>query len=587
MQLTRTALISCSNKNGLDRLCGWLFGQGYRIISTGGTWEHISKISNLPKTGVLERVESVTGFPEILGGRVKTLHPKIHGGILADRDNPTHNAELLQHEIPPIDVVVANLYPFWKVGPATPEAEAVELIDIGGVALIRAAAKNFNHVAILTDPSQYESFCENTVVGTVNEKQHRKTLAAQAFALTSEYDAQIVKYFAGDRTPNVTHRRYKVETPLKYGCNPHQTPASMYSVDGRPVPLKILNGECGYINVLDAVGCWGLVRELQQLTGRVAACSFKHTSPAGAAVAVPFEELAPSSQILLQKLYGLTLTSSPALNAYVRARNADPQSSFGDFIGISTTVDAELAQAIKAYVSDGIVAPAYTAEALAILREKKKGNYVVLQMENSAPMELREIREMAGFAIEQPANTLQITEEDLISERIVTRDKTSLPKNAQLDLIVANACLKYAQSNNVACAAEGQLIGLSAGQQSRVHSVRLACQKAAIWLRRHEESHLGAVEKLRAQHVPFQDIINRTTTAAEAATANANVDHNYLLSLASDAFFPFPDSITEAAAIGVRYVTQTGGSMRDDLVIDECNAHNITMIFTGKRIFTH
>lgn len=577
----KTALVSCYNKNGLVTLCSWLFNNGYKIITTGGTYNHISQsqIGNETNLRHLQHVEQVTGFPEILGGRVKTLHPKIHGGLLADITSQEHQSQLEQHAIDPIDLVVANLYPFWNVTKNVSEQEAIELIDIGGVAMIRAAAKNYKHVTVLTDPTQYEQFlkCNGQPSETI-----RKNFAHRAFVSTSDYDSRIAQYFDNSAATTTT-KNYILEYPLKYGCNPHQTPAGIYSINGRPIPLKVLNGECGYINILDAVGCWGLVHELQQLTGRVAACSFKHTSPAGAAVAMDFDQLSTRSQTILTRLYGLTSSSSAAVNAYIRARNSDPQSSFGDFIGISTIVDVDLANVIKKFVSDGIVAPGYTDEALAILKEKKKGNYVIIQMTQPIiPFEGAEYREIAGFAIAQPVNTQQITENDLTPDKIVTKHNGDIGTDAKRDLIIANACLKFAQSNNVACATEGQLIGLSAGQQSRVHSVQLACNKAKIWITRHTSDQCFPDKNL-----PFQDLINETTRSAEILSPGESASQ-YTISLASDAFFPFPDSIAVAAAsINVRYVTQTGGSMRDDLVIDECNQKNIVMFFTGKRIFTH
>ena len=262
---------------------------------------------------------------------------------------------------------------------------------------------------------------------------------------------------------------------------------------------------------------------MQQLTGCVAACSFKHTSPAGAAIAIKFDQLSKYSQTILQTLYGLNESSSDAVNAYIRARNADPQSSFGDFIGISTIVDEELATVIKKYVSDGIVAPGYTDAALSILKEKKKGNYVIIQMTTTMTTDTLfkdcEFREMAGFAVSQPVNLMQVTEQDLVSEKIVTKNNTDIGIVAKRDIIVANACLKFAQSNNVACVTEGQLIGLSAGQQSRVHSVRLACHKAAVWITRHITFSKDNVLQLKSdKNIHFQDIINQTTREAEFQT---------------------------------------------------------------------
>jgi phosphoribosylaminoimidazolecarboxamide formyltransferase / IMP cyclohydrolase len=530
--LRRTALISCFDKTGLAGLSNRLISNNYRIISTGGTYQYLQHHN--PESKII-KVEEVTKFPEILNGRVKTLHPNIHGGLLANRDDPSHMETLQQHEIDPIDLVVVNLYPFWLLDPKTvSDDEAIELIDIGGVAMLRAAAKNYKHITVISDPSQYR--CIDAELSL----EQRRQLASQAFAMTTQYDSQIANYLSRGTS---TIRVYNQIQPLKYGCNPHQTPAALHGINGQTMPYKLLNGDWGYINVLDAVGCWGLVAELSKLTGRVAACSFKHTSPAGAAVSVNWNNLPRSSQILLSTLFGLSESSSDAVNAYSRSRNADPQSSFGDFIGMSCIVDEELALAIKPHVSDGIVAPGYTVAALKILSEKKKGQYVIVQSDpDFVQRDPVEYREVGGcMALSQATNTLSVTLADLDISKIVTANK-EISDAAKLDLLVANACLKYAQSNNVACATQGQLIGLSAGQQSRVHSVRLACQKARVWLNRHGEECIEAVQKSKGS--PFQDRINASTTIAEDEDSCGG---NYEISLASDAFFPFSDSITVAS----------------------------------------
>jgi phosphoribosylaminoimidazolecarboxamide formyltransferase/IMP cyclohydrolase len=524
-------------------------------------------------------VEDLTNFPEILSGRVKTLHPVVFGGILANRDDVSHMEQLSQHNIGTIDIVVANLYPFWTVDSKTEEEKAIELIDIGGVSLLRAAGKNYKHVTVLSDPSQYGLITSQNLLPLPLDL--RRELASKAFSLTTEYDGQISKYLGGGTT--TVYRVYNQIQPLKYGCNPHQNQAAIYGINGGSVPYRLLNGDWGYINVLDAVGCWGLVTELSKLTGRIAACSFKHTSPAGAAISMDWSDLSNASREILTCLYGLSATSSAALNAYSRSRNSDPLSSFGDFIGISCEVDEEVAMAIKSHVSDGIVAPSFTADALKILSEKKKGAYVVVQADTcfvqSDPIEYREIN--GCMALSQATNKLSITRDDLERSNIATMNR-EITDTSKLDLILANACLKYAQSNNVACATEGQLIGLSAGQQSRVHSVRLACEKARIWCNRHSAEGIRIVKESKG--IAFQERVNLSTTKAESMASSSS---SFEISLASDAFFPFPDSITVASKIGVKYITQAGGSVRDDLIVDECNRHGMVMFVTGKRIFTH
>lgn len=619
------ALVSCYDKSGLEAFATKLIDQGINILSTGGTYAKIaSALPDLVGTSRLRTVESLTGFPEILNGRVKTLHPLIHGGLLTDWNNEDHSKDASQHGIPRISVLAVNLYPFWEVTGDTTMETAVELIDIGGVAMLRAGAKNHKHVAVFTDPKQYEDFPSNH-----KSLDDRRRMALQAFQLTAKYDGMISKYLGAgeDSSTSTIDRAYAMHTEMKYGCNPHQSSGcGLFSIDGRTPALKLLNGAWGYINVLDAIGCWALVKELNAVTGREAACSFKHTSPAGAAVAVPWDEIHPTNQKLLSKLYRLGPESSPALNAYVRSRNADPMSSFGDFIGYSGVVDVELAGFIAKQISDGMVAAGYTPEALEILRGKKSGRYVVVEADPAVDLwgpDGLEVRELGGMALVQPCNKRTITAEDLGPDHVVAQvalaaaagdddgDAKQLPANVVLDLLVANACLKYAQSNNVACAFQGQLVGLSAGQQSRVHSAALACSKAGVWTRRHHHAALSALDVF-AKGVKAQAKINATTalaedpstflryhmdvispeqkdTATKLAQAMKEEENAFkpTLVMASDAFFPFPDSIHVAKAAGVKYVSQPGGSARDEEVTAACVEYQMCMIHTGVRIFTH
>lgn len=622
----RYALLSCHDKTNLTAFATQLLDTGRRLIATGGTYVELA--SSLPRdaveNGLLLKVSDITGFPEILGGRVKTLHPKIHGGLLTDWDNAEHVREAAEHGIPHIDVVVVNLYPFWEVeaNVTTPE-EATELIDIGGVAMIRAAAKNHKHIAVYTSSTQYGEYTSPTQYGeytSSTQSPRNRRLALAAFEVTARYDRMIADYFQDSRS-STTRREYTLVAPMKYGCNPHQAPAGIYSVDGAPVPLKVLNGALGYINVLDAVGCWGLVQELSAVTGRVAACSFKHTSPAGAAVYVPWEQLDEPVRVLLGKLYGMEKRWNPTnegLNAYMRARNGDPMSSFGDFIGVSCEVNLELALFIVAQISDGIVAPSYTHEALDVLKQKKDGNYVIVQsiQQQQKQTHLLEFREIGGLALSQPANTRVITASDLKCVtaqlppeplQVENTPPEPLPASAVLDLLVANACLKYAQSNNVACVYQAQLVGLSAGQQSRVHSTRLACAKADVWKRRHHPAAIAMLDNFKPE-VRAQSRINATTALAEdpkrflveygelllsspvESLKKIDLTENPFkpaLSMASDAFFPFPDNIHAAHHSGVAYISQPGGSNRDDIVTEACTAHGIQMVHTNVRIFTH
>ena len=575
----RYALVSCYDKSGLEGIVSNLLTNEYGIIASGGTYRYVIELfPHLMDTWILS-VENITGFPEILSGRVKTLHPKIHASLLADRSNDEHLDQLREHKIENIEVVVCNLYPFWDVDykhcagessdddgedsiEYTKEADAIELIDIGGVALIRAAAKNYQHVTVLTRTSQYGMMVYPP------PKDFRRACAMEAFTLTSQYDHAIARYFGAgsvrDRhlDPNVLVRKYHYAGDLKYGCNPHQAPAMIHTIDDAELPFTLVNGSWGYINVLDAVGCWGLVRELSKLTGRAAACSFKHTSPAGAAVAVDWDTLQIPQQQLLGDLYGMSENTPELLNAYIRARNADPQSSFGDFIGLSHPVDMITAKFIAGQISDGVIAPGYTKEALKILSKKKKGKYIVIIADEDYQPEETEVREVFGFAISQPRNACIVGPQDMGEKATVTA--TPVPDRARLDLMVANCALKYAQSNNVCCAMAGQVVGLSAGQQSRIHSVQLATRKATTWVQRHHPAALALLHQF-GDGTKRQEKINVSTSFVERpgtfleeygdmfesqATLRVLVDHFTRsqmpfpeLCLASDAFFPFPDSI--------------------------------------------
>jgi phosphoribosylaminoimidazolecarboxamide formyltransferase/IMP cyclohydrolase len=300
------ALLSVFNKTGIVDLASGLIRSGHSIIATGKTF------SVLRDAGISAvDVSSVTKFPEILGGRVKTLHPQIFGGILCNRSDESHQRESVAYGLPDIRVVVANLYPFWELNADVTDATAVELIDIGGVSLIRAAAKNFKDITVLTDPSQYEDYLSKGA-----DLIQRRTYARGAFETTAKYDTNIANYFSGVPTPvasvvsaggsttETITRKYTLVAPLKYGCNPHQTPAGVYSIDGQESPLKLLHGNWSYINVLDAMNAWGLVFELGlQFPGCVSAASFKHTSPAGAAVQMYWDELSPQTQQMLSIVY--------------------------------------------------------------------------------------------------------------------------------------------------------------------------------------------------------------------------------------------------------------------------------------------
>ncbi|GKX67204.1 phosphoribosylaminoimidazolecarboxamide formyltransferase [Inconstantimicrobium mannanitabidum] len=388
------------------------------------------------------------------------------------------------------------------------------------------------------------------------------------------------------------------ELTLKYGCNPNQKPARIYAKEGE-LPIKILNGNPGYINLLDAFNSWQLVKELKEATGLAAAASFKHVSPAGAAVAVPLTET-------LKKVYfveGIEL--SDIATAYVRARGADRMSSYGDFVALSDECDEQTARFLSREVSDGIIAPSYSEAALEILKNKRKGTYVVIQMdENYVPAEI-ETKDVYGITFEQKRNDVKITEDML--ENIPTQNK-EIPDSAKRDLIISLITLKYTQSNSVCYVKDGQAIGIGAGQQSRIHCTRLAGNKADIWfLRQHP----------KVMNLPFKEGVRRAdrdnaidvyisedhmdvladrvwenifTEKPEILTKEEKkewLSHLTDVALGSDAFFPFGDNIERAEKSGVSYIAQAGGSVRDDNVIETCEKYNIAMAFIGIRLFHH
>lgn len=388
------------------------------------------------------------------------------------------------------------------------------------------------------------------------------------------------------------------ELELKYGCNPNQKPARVFMKEGE-LPFTVLNGKPGYINLLDAMNSWQLVQELKEATGLPAAASFKHVSPAGAAVAAPLSNL-------LQKVYfveGVEL--SPIATAYIRARGADRMSSYGDFVALSDECDAQTASFLAREVSDGIIAPSYSPEALEILKGKRKGTYLVLQMDKAyEPAELEQ-KEVFGIAFEQKRNTVKLDEECL--QDIPTQNKV-IDEAAKRDLLIALITLKYTQSNSVCYAKDGQAIGIGAGQQSRVHCTRLAGNKADVWHLRQHPKVLALPFKAEVRRPDrdnaidvyiseeWEDLLETDdwkrvfTEKPEPLTREEKKE--YLkgitgVSLGSDAFFPFGDNVERAHKSGVSYIAQSGGSIRDDNVIETADKYNIAMAFTHIRLFHH
>ena len=390
------------------------------------------------------------------------------------------------------------------------------------------------------------------------------------------------------------------ELELKYGCNPNQKPSKVFMQDGSDLPFTVLNGKPGYINLLDALNSWQLVKELKAATGLPAAASFKHVSPAGAAVGRPLSEVD-------RKIYFVDDTAelSPIACAYIRARGADRLCSYGDWAALSDVCDAATAQYLKGEVSDGIIAPGYTDEALEILKTKKKGGYNVVQINADYVPAAVEHKDVFGITFEQGRNNLKI-DTDLF-QNIVSQNK-ELPENAKIDLLISLIALKYTQSNSVCYVKDGQAIGIGAGQQSRIHCTRLAGNKADIWYLRQHQKVLNLPFKKDIRRADrdntidvyisddYMDVLadgiweNFFTEKPEPLTREekrAWLDTLTGVSLGSDAFFPFGDNIERAHRSGVQYIAEPGGSIRDDNVIETCDKYNMVLAFTGIRLFHH
>lgn len=387
------------------------------------------------------------------------------------------------------------------------------------------------------------------------------------------------------------------EMILKYGCNPHQNPARIYAQSGS-LPIQVLNGNPGYINLLDALNSWQLVKELKQLLNMPAAASFKHVSPAGAAVGVPLDEA------LKKACFVEDMELSPLASAYARARGADRMSSFGDWVALSDVVDVPTAKLLKREVSDGVIAPDYMPEALEILKEKRKGKYSIIKIDPDYEPEEMETKQVYGITFEQKRNDAQAGFHML--QNIVT-SKKDIPDSAKIDLMVAQVALKYTQSNSVCFALNGQVIGAGAGQQSRIHCTRLAASKAEIWYLRQHPSVLNlkfkkgigrpdrdnAIDQyLRDDITPAEEAVWKEMFDEVPTRLTIEEKKEWLkglkgVSLASDAFFPFRDNIDRARQCGTQYIVQPGGSIRDDLVIQACDEYGMVMAFSGIRLFHH
>jgi phosphoribosylaminoimidazolecarboxamide formyltransferase / IMP cyclohydrolase len=512
------ALISVSDKTGVVEFARGLLSHGVEILSTGGTAQ-LLRLNGL----VVTEVGEYTGFPEMMEGRVKTLHPKVHGGILARRDKPDHVLAMKMHGIPPIDMVVVNLYPFAQTvaKPGCSMEEAIENIDIGGPAMVRAAAKNHAHVAVVTDPADYPRIRQAMKAGAGKlEAGLRYELAAKAFSHTAEYDGMISSWLTARGPdgkarafPDRLNLQFRLSQTLRYGENPHQSAA--YYVERDP-PRGTLAGfvqmqgkELSYNNIADADAAWECCR-----TFDVPACVIvKHANPCGVAVA-----------------------GSP-LEAYERAFLTDPTSAFGGIIAFNRTVDAATAEAVAKQFVEVVIAPSYDGEAAKVLEARK--NVRVLVIESAKDLNRLDMKRVGGGLLVQTADDF-----DVADLRIVTKRN---PTKAQMnDLVFAFRVAKFVKSNAIVFCRDGMTLGVGAGQMSRVDSTRIAAIKA-------KNARLSL----------------RGSVAA------------------SDAFFPFRDGLDVVARAGARAVIQPGGSVRDNEVIAAADEHGLAMVFTGMRHFRH
>ncbi|KAH7368307.1 phosphoribosylaminoimidazolecarboxamide formyltransferase/IMP cyclohydrolase [Plectosphaerella cucumerina] len=590
----KIAIVSVYDKTGLLDLAKGLNKQNVRILASGGTAKMIRE-SGFP----VEDVSAITKAPEMLAGRVKTLHPAVHAGILA-RNLESDEKDLADQNINKVDYVICNLYPFKdtvaKVNVTVPEA--VEEIDIGGVTLLRAAAKNHSRVTILSDPTDYAEFLKELEAGEVTETS-RNRYALKAFEHTADYDSAIADFFRKQYAADG-----KQHMALRYGANPHQKPAAAFAVQG-DLPFKVLSGSPGYINLLDALNAWPLVQELQAALGKPAAASFKHVSPAGAAIGTQLSE-EERKVYFVNDIEGIE--TSALAQAYARARGADRMSSFGDMIALSAKVDVATASIISKEVSDGVIAPDFEPAALEILRKKKGGKYLVLQVDENYRPASQETRTVFGVSLQQHRNDARINP-DIFTNIITPKDSAPLSEEALRDLTVATIALKYTQSNSVCYAARGQIVGLGAGQQSRIHCTRLAGDKADNWWLRFHPRVLGikwkkgtkrpdksnAIDLLVSGELPksgserelFEAIFEEVPSAFTDEEREEWLGKLTNVAVSSDAFFPFIDNVYRASRSGVKYIAAPGGSQNDQAVFETAEKLGITFVEQKTRLFHH
>ena len=586
------AIISVSDKTNVLGLSLFLTNNNFTIYSTGGTYKLIKE--NIPDCKIV-KISDLTNFPEILNGRVKTLHPKIYGGLLADSDNDNHISDMEEHDLPFFHVVAVNLYPFEKVSQSNADFETcIENIDIGGVSLIRASSKNFKNIVLLCDPNKYNIFMEgyrpSSDLGI--SYSDRKQLAIDGFKHTSNYDNKIFKYFTKTER-DLNSQAQKEESgkiKLKYGLNPQQQ-NSYLSFTNETAAFTILNGVLGYINVLDILNGWLTVMEADDTLNYPAAISMKHTSLAGLAIGNKISKETVGYFCCDDPIYNTKINDGTCdvmyygylATAFMKCRMCDPLSSFGDFICLSRKVDIQTALLIKREVCDGIAAPDFDPQAYKILKSKKGGKFIIAKMDIDYYRKQKEkgwkdIRTTYGVTLEQDSNKATVRLEDIPVDFYY-----------RSDLVLANIALKYAQSNNISIGCDGQIIGMGCGQQNRVNCVNLAGNKAKNWLYRHTKEALDYWESLdkslkRQQKVNLlYEYIEQNPEVFEKSEVKKG------LVLASDGFFPFSDNIDLANKFKIKEIIQPGGSIADDEVKEACNNYGIKMYLSGgdKRMFFH
>ncbi len=506
----KTALISVSNKKGIVELAQGLVDLGWEIISTGGTAQ------KLTEAGIkVTPIDEVTGFPEMMDGRVKTLHPKIHGGLLALRDNEEHMQAVQEHDIKLIDLVIVNLYPFEETikKENVKLEDAIENIDIGGPTMIRSAAKNYQHVGVVVDPEDYSKILEELKDKKELSLKTKEYLAQKVFLHTAYYDSLIANYLNKEKFPEKLSLGYKKAFDLRYGENPHQK-AAFYQEAICPetciAQAKVLQGkQLSYNNIMDADAALNIIKDFSE-----PACAvIKHTNPCGCS------------------------TNENIIVAFQKAYAADSMSAFGSIIALNRECNEEIAQEISKVFVEIVLAPKFSPQALKILSKKK--NLRLLEISDISKVDdLIETRKVVGGVLVQDMDRLQITKEDL---KVVTEAQ---PSDEEIEeMLFAWKTIKHVKSNAILLTKDKTTVGLGAGQVSRVDAVDLAIKKAG--------------------------------------------DNITSCVLASDAFFPFRDSIDKIAEVGIKLIIQPGGSIKDEEVIQACNEHGIAMVFTGSRCFKH